>query len=440
MNLKQIKVKLLLLLVLFTTVLACTKEEVLENNLTSNTKESLIKKTPSLRRGVSVISSDYYALPVSFPRTVDFISDNDFDTDDSTDLQLVIDSLYNLGGGRIKIPAGNYTFSNIQMKENVHIEVDKGATFKPKQETGRKSIVMFVFSSDNKNNPLKNVSLYCTNGRFKVDMRSITPDGRGVRMCFFRNVDGFYVSNINVLDRHTQFSAFVFNGETIEERAYGPTNGVLMNVNTDNSDYGYGLVQMQLGKNIFFRNISGTGGTTLRIETHNVNLRPLNAVNVIENIVARNVRCKDGNAAVMLSPHFMDNGYVDISNVFAENSGFAVRIEKGFVAPKELLTHPNLVPGTFDATSIIRNVKAVYGTTAQLKPKHYGFMLCEERNRVSFSSISSFPHGDSFEGPSIAPVLYDSNYVVNFNEDYVIVSEGFDSATPKVVTNKFDCN
>lgn len=433
----------IMLLLLFTTVLACTKTEFLDNEDFSIEKPENQNTTLS-DRNISTNPADYYIPPTSFPRTRNFRSDNNFKTDDSPDLQKAIDSLSNAGGGRLKIPAGQYTFSDIQMKKNVHIEINKGAIFRPKQKSGKGEIHMFKFSSTNKNIPLKNVSLFCPEGRFKVDLKTITPIGRGVRMCFFKNVDGFYVSNINVLDKHTKFSAFVFNGETIGGKAYGPKNGVLMNVDTNNSDYGYGLVQMQLGKKIFFRNISGTGGTTLRIESHNVNLRPLNAKNVIENVVARNVRCKDGNSSVMLSPHFMKNGYVDIRNISSINCGFAVRIEKGFVTSEELMAYPNLVPGTFDSTSVIRNVKAIYGTTAQLKPKHYGFMPCGERKKVSSSPIS--PNGASFEGPSIAPVVYNANYTVDFNKSHVTVFEDFisNNSNPKfnskkVVTSKFNC-
>jgi len=314
---------------------------------------------------LSANPSNFYTLPTSFRRTVNFKTqynvDNSFNTNDSEKLQRAIDELSNSGGGKLIIPRGNYSFNGVSLKNNVHIEVNKNAIFKPFNTSGRRALLMFLFTSTNRNQPLRNTSISCSNGRFRVDLNDVRPLGRGFRFCNFRNADGFLVSNVNVLDNHTQFSAFVFNGETINNRAYGPKNGVVKNAITRNSDYGYGLVQMQLGKNILFKNISGIGGATLRLEPHNKNLRTLDAVNVLDNVVGRGVSCTEGNSAVMLSPHFVTNGVVDIRNITSIRCGTAVRLERGFITSDERAFGITNV-GTFDSRSIIRNVKVTYIT------------------------------------------------------------------------------
>jgi len=414
--LKKIRfLNLMSISLLYVFLLSCSKitEEIeIQDKLGDNTQLESVS--------LSANQSNFYTLPTSFRKTVNFKTqynvDNSFDTNDSQKLKRAISELSNDGGGKLIIPAGNYSFNEVSLKKNVHIEINKNARLRPFNTPGRKSLLMFLFTSTNKNVPLKNTSITCPNGRFTVDLNQVRPLGRGFRFCNFRNAEGFLVSNVIVLDNHTQFSAFVFNGETINNRAYGPKNGVVKNAITRNSDYGYGLVQMQLGKNILFKNINGIGGATLRLEPHNKNLRTLDAVNVLDNVVARGVTCVEGNAAIMLSPHFVTNGTVDFRNVTGTRCGAAVRIEKGFITQDERNFGITNV-GTFNSSSIIRNVKVTHAESrAQVKPKHYRYLPCNLRGLTTNDVLSPFPHGDSFKGPSIAGVIYDSNYTINFND------------------------
>ncbi|WP_111709812.1 hypothetical protein [Lutibacter citreus] len=426
--------------VLFLVVLffSCSKKLNITKTQNDKVKTELESVLLSTNKG------EFYTLPTSFKKTVNFKTeynvDNDFSTDDSEKLQKAIDKLSDAGGGKIVIPEGNYSFNEVSLKKDVHIEIDKDAVLRPFAALGKKALLMFSFTSTNKNVPLRNTGIYCTNGKFTVDLNYVRPLGRGFRFCIFKNADGFLVSDVSILDNHTQFSAFVFNGETINNRAYGPKNGVLKNANTTNSDYGYGLIQMQLGKNIFYSNISGIGGATLRLEPHNKNLRTLDAVNVIDNIVARNVRCTEGNAAIMLSPHFMANGIVDLRDITSVRCGAAVRIEGGFISKDEKAYGITSI-GSFDSRSIIRDVKVTYAETgAQVKPKHYRYLPCNLKGLTTKNVLSEFLHGDSFEGPSIAGVIYTSKYSIDFNESHVTKFEGPNNGLQKVVRAVVKCN
>ena len=91
----------------------------------------------------------------------------------------------------------------------------------------------------------------------------------------------------------------------------------------------------------------------------------------VDKVYGRNISCINGNAAVMISPHAMMNGSVDVDTITAVNTGIAVRIGNGFVSSK--YTKPDLVPGIFESVNI-RNVVATFDTTAQLKEKHYKYI------------------------------------------------------------------
>lgn len=434
-NLYINKINFVLILALFLGI-SCSSSD----NATDDGDDGMVivDETPPVNEEPEPIESDFYAIPDSFRETVNYKEqynvDNSFDTDDSASLQQAIDDLSAAGGGKIFIAKGNYTFGNVFLKSNVHIEVDSESVFRPLVTPGTRQLLMFGFTSTDANNPVTNTSLFSVNGRFTVDATVVRPLGRGFRFCNFRHADGFLASNITILDDHTTFAAFVFNGETINNRAYGPKNGVVKNCNTVNSDFGYGLVQMQLGKNIYFSNIDGDGGTTLRMESHNKNLRTLDAINTLDNVVGRKISLKEGNAAVMLSPHFIQNGVVNMKDITAIHSSYAVRIESGFLTQDEKDFGLTEV-GTFNSNSVIKDVKATYSPSlAQHRPDFKFFLPCDlQGNTVTDARNDIY-------GPSVSAVIYRSNYDVQFSEDDVTEFIDFPSTQPKVVTKRTDCN
>lgn len=97
-------------------------------------------------------------------------------------------------------------------------------------------------------------------------------------------------------------------------------------------------------------------------------------------IVVRDIHCKNGNSVVMVSPHALNNGTVDIDGVFGESCGFALRIEGGFIATK-YVKDPSIKIGGYEKV-VAKNIKAIYGVDAQLKSKHFKYMPCELRSQI----------------------------------------------------------
>ena len=90
----------------------------------------------------------------------DYSVDNDFDTDDSVAWQTAIDDISDNGGGVLTIPAGNYTILNIDLKSNVHIEIDPDAIIRPFQVDDGKNYSIFKLADGKER--IYNVSIICS--------------------------------------------------------------------------------------------------------------------------------------------------------------------------------------------------------------------------------------------------------------------------------------
>ncbi|MDO6760976.1 hypothetical protein Q4566_12250 [Tamlana sp. 2_MG-2023] len=393
---------------------------------------------PFLGFGQIDIESNFYTEPISFKVTKnlkkDFNVDALFETDDSEELQKAIDCISKKGGGKLIIPKGNYSFTDIVLKSNVHIEIDSDAVIRPFKRSNSKNYFIFLLSSDTKE-PIENVSVVGLDGQFIIDLSHT--EHKRVRCFSIRNIHNFKLSNFKIIDNYTLFASLEFLPLEIkkEDKLFSSKNGLIKNIDgLGIADYGYGLVQVRTGKNILFQNLSGIGGTTLRLEGHLKELRAIGGKDNMENIIGRNIRCKKGNAALMLSPHYIYNGLVDIRDITAIGCGFAVRIDSGFANKDEKKI--GLKPGYFSPESVVSNVKATFASSeAQIKPKHYKFMPCNLRSEIHKTPITPFPHGDSYNGPSIAAVVYNPNYKINFSKKEVVLAEGFQD-NQVVVTSK----
>lgn len=327
--------------------------------------------------------------------------------DDTPALQRAIDQLTRKsGGGSLFIPQGVYEFGSVVLKSNVHIFIADGTRIIPTEPSTSKNYAVFYVGDDGP--AVQNVSVKCvTNtGRYVIDFTKVANEN--VRAFQLKNVDGFDLSDFDVRDKLTKFSAITFGLAKDGSNYFCPRNGSVSRARIFNAHYGYGLVQMQVGKNITFTDLYGKGGATLRFETGDNNLNKIQPVGVrIENVRARKVRCVNGNAALMISPHTMKNGRVEVRNVKAVNCGFAVRIDKGFVTKEQ--KDLGLTPGSFEP-SLIDGVVAIYGESAQLKIKHWAkYLPCELRSKVKL--VIDVPKSDGkdiYSGPSIAPILYDA--------------------------------
>ncbi len=423
----------------------------------------------------NVKETDFYSPPSNFNVIVNLVDDynvdNNFSTNDSKKLQEAIDFVTNNGGGKIIIPKGNYTFADIRLKSNVHIEINKNAIIKPNRRVDDRNYAIFFVGQKNKAT-VENVSITCedSNDRFTVDFTGT--NNKTASLFGMTNTKNFLIANINLIDVQTRFSAINMthtynnadgdnrdafnadlncNGKTNDpsddsDDYFFPENGVIKNVSIFNGDYGYGVVQVQSAKNVLFKNLYGKGGVTLRLESGEVALNNLQRPSVglsiggIHDIYAENIRCEDGNAALMVSPHAMQNGKIYAKDIWSKNTGFAVRLEGGYTTKAGYKTTIGLIDGTFENT-VIQNVHAIYGETAQLKSKHFKFISPNVKNLITTTKANPDPvfSDGAVIGPSGTALL---SAGVNFKTELTnITSEGFD-CQPKLVDtrNLPDCN
>lgn len=376
--------------------------------------------------------ANFYTPPANYNVTknlvTDYNVDNSFSTDDSQVLQQAIDDITAAGGGKLVISAGDYTLSEISIPSNVHIEIDSGTTIRPSTRPDNKNYDIFKIGEESPNTvaPTKNVSIVGINGNFTIDLRYA--NNKNVRCFFYRNCSNFYLANLTVLDTKSIFAAVEYGGVNVDGTVYGPTNGILKNIEVYDAHYGYGMVQVQYGRNILFKNLFGLGGTTLRLESHYKTYFGTDCSNYIDDIVGRGISSENGNSSVMLSPHFVKNGYVDISDITSKGSGFAVRVEKGYTTSDEQAA--GLTPGWFHSTSALSDIKATFTLSeAQLKEKHFQYMPCYLRPYIVEDQGSII-----YSGPSIAAVVDRDNYDLQVDESEITVSGGFRSSE-KIVTD-----
>lgn len=349
--------------------------------------------------------------------------------DDSQAFQDAIDAAtLQPNGSVIQVPAGTYYVMSLIMKSNVHFEIDHEAILKPPVRTDTKNYGIFDF--DGNNEIIHNVSIRGIDGSFTVDLTGLT--NINVRIFSFGNVENFFLSDFKTLDERTKFSTVQMGTSPYNGGHNSPENGVIRNGHVDNADYGYGLVQTQAAKNVLFKNLSGIGGVTLRFETGYIKMNELQVGGLFD-LIGRNISNEDGNAALMVSPHETKNGHIDVDGVTAIGSGFAVRLSSGYVR-NELV---DITPGYFANTSVIKNVKATFGTKAQLKSKHFLYMPCELRSTV-VESPNYTGTVMIYQGPSIAAMV---NTSAGTEPGYFqvavsnVTAEGFECQVKAMVTD-----
>ena len=220
------------------------------------------------------------------------------------------------------------------------------------------------------------------------------------------------------------------------------TNILIKNIE-GTGDAAYGLVHIRSGNQMMFKNLGGIGGTTLRLEGHlDIFESKVGGADNMSNIVGRGIRGENGNAAVMLSPHYINNGIVDIRNISYVSCGFAVRIENAFATKREQAL--GLRNGRFDSKSVISGITASFGNTnAQLKEKHYKYLPCSLRSFLQKTPMSPDPvdHTRNFNGPSIAAVVNSANYAINFDEKTVKILKDVAGGSGRLkVAKKNNCS
>ena len=378
-------------------------------------------------------------------------------SNNSAQIQEAIDGLSGKGGGvlTIKSSVNNNTYilnDEVEVKSGVHIRVEPSVIFKSEST---KAIKLFSVGKSKKNKGrILNISINSTDNKtpFTFDFTNrIAGENRngGTIAVALGGVQNFKVANFKVLDNFTRFSAITMNLQQFSKDKYlFPKYGIVENITSVNAHYGYGVVQCQASERVLFRKLDGVGGATLRLETgavHNAYLKDKSIG--IRNAYAENIVCKNGQAAVTLSPHTIKNGKVFIDNVTAISCETGLIIASGFLSTKKgqrdkkgnaINGH---VYGSFDTASIISNVLVKYGVNAQLRGSRRSFVPCNQRILVHQEMNMD---EESFKGPTISGMVYFAKGETDIEKGFYTVKtpdfimEGFPKENKEYVVNNKD--
>ncbi|WP_162030846.1 MULTISPECIES: Ig-like domain-containing protein [unclassified Lentimonas] len=398
------------------------------------------------------VESDFFTDTIgSVDQTVNLVTDygaNGADTnDDSLALQNAIAAMTALpNGGEIVIPAGTFYFNLIEIKSNVHLVFDTGATLKTASTVTDSNHGMFYFGAKTgiaEVTPVQNSSIRCaqggSGGRFTVDFTGAI--NTNIFVVNSTSGDNFMIADFNLIDNQTKFNAVTVNTARHDDGSgvvYSMSkNGLIKNITCSNQRYGYGVIQMKSGTNILIKNLDGEGGATVRLESGgDAYLDPPQYV--MNEIYVRDIVGRQAKGAVMLSPHTRNNGKIDVARVIGIACGYTVDVSGGFVANGEL----GVGAGTFADTTIISDVHGIFGLDAQFKPKDFDLIPCAIRSQLS-GTLN--PDGSSYNGPAAVCIYYPADttdalgddagdYIVTFRN---VTHEGFDHQY-KLIINEDD--
>ncbi len=254
-------------------------------------------------------------------------------------------------GGTVRLAGNLYTFGQIDLRKNVRLEIPKTTTIKV--QAGSKFLFNLdpVGSSTTPNSRLENVIITTVGGtgKFKIDYSDASFRDKNIRAFRIGHTKNISISNVSIKDNFSKISAFTLtpspdsrgpfintSGTITGNPTYNrvPENIQISNSSISNAQYGYGLVQAQVGKNLCFHQLSGKGGVTLRVET---GLDPLNeagpTIGTLTRARAHDIQVNSGHAAVMLNPHSKTNGSFKASKLHSIDSSYTLKIDHGFLQP-----------------------------------------------------------------------------------------------------------
>lgn len=387
---------------------------------------------------------------------------------DTRRIQNQINNLSNSGGGTLTLANGTYRIIGLQMRSGVHIRCNRRVILRPFRPGNMISVAGTNAGNCTGCNAITNFSITSNDNRpFTVDMTNLD-QLENCRFIALMHANNFLISNFNVIDNFTRFPVIEFlpgrargmvNGrpnssQTRQPRSAVASSGIVENITGSGFNPSWGIIQLQAGNTIFFNNLDGEGGITLRIEsglgeglsTLNDANRRIVRINAIwgEDLVVRNGRC-----VLLASPHSHQHGFFNLRNLTAYNSEFGVHIARGFLTSSPFRpSEAGFEPGTFSNQSVIAdltvNANSDSNTTgndnAQLRLQELRFIPCVIRNRIDPEPLPEIPRDATFiTGPSVAPVFYPAG--ANGDGTYEVSLEGrmrfrgFGREVTRVITN-----
>ncbi|MFR9533174.1 MAG: glycosyl hydrolase family 28-related protein [Rikenellaceae bacterium] len=339
-----------------------------------------------------------------------FGAKGDGETDDSTALQSAIDLVAASSiGGIVYMPLGEYVLHDIYLKSNVHLHIEAGSTITMPASSSNTSL--FLLGTDEF---INNVVVRGVNGRFTIDLVGMTAKPRTFRL---KSIHNFLISDIDFQDYLIEFPMIGLGPDADQDPdIFGPTNGVIRNCSSYGGHYGYGLIQVQCAKQVYFENLYGEGGVVLRFETGEDSMNESQFGGVFD-CRGQDISGKNGNATVMISPHAMQDGRVQVDGITAVSMGIGVRIDAGYdyTYTADDGTEITVPAGTYTEGAYISNINCTFGTDAQVKTKHLKYMPEELLDDVPdpYSGTICQP------SPSVCAILYVPNYPLGILGDVV---------------------
>ncbi|WP_346883264.1 hypothetical protein [uncultured Algibacter sp.] len=454
---------------LLTTVLAFVSCSDIDEIETLN-EEALVEETDESSNLTSrFAASTFYTPP---PANIARVT---FNGTTSTDLNRLINQSKK-NGAIIEIPRKTYTWGKVNLKSNVHLEIASGTIIKTSITRG----AIFNIGASKQGARVENISITGKGGRFTIDLCDAKFTNKFVAAARVGRVDNFKLSNFNIKDRRSILnSILMIHVSGAAETRPGSNKGIVENITQTGSHTGYGLVQTYNCSNVLFKNLECEGGITLRLETDDRSMKQdvQNGTKEggVKDISADNIRNSNGLCALMLSPHFVQNGKVTARRIISNSSGFAIRYDSGTVAifdssrayaltsagrtqfqnfvkaqfsgftgnafkgnafqrnngtqwavnlSPEILNHGNrsqyirnqigsLKDGNFQNPTA-RNVTANYGTKAKLKQNQLKFIPCNQWSNITDPGTSfGLFRGFEYEGPSVGISLGNGVTITN---------------------------
>jgi hypothetical protein len=301
------------------------------NDPTPATRIFTVGATTTTTR-VSVL--DYGATPDDF-------------TDDSAAFQEAMAAAVQAGGVAY-VPAGTFLISGVTPPDHATLQVEAAATLK---KYGTDTGPLFTMQGPDAATFATDVHVEGVNGAFTMDLGDAGQDVAGFRI---RNVAGFSVRHMlcvqnddNPLQEAPSSRKPCLSFLPIQQTALpsglysAPYDGVLEDLHSTQSPYGWGLLQFSGGQRIRISDVSSEGGSALRLENYSANWTPM------WDITADGVGCQNGHDAVHMNPHGATHlGNIHVTNVVANSCESAVSLGgEGSYGPDVTIDGVTAIPG-----------------------------------------------------------------------------------------------
>src|SRR5919107_2150620 len=258
---------------------------------------------------------------------LDYGATPDDSNDDSAAFQKAMAAAVQAGGVAY-VPAGTFLISGVKLPDHATLRVEAAATLK---KYGTTTGPIFTMQGPDAATFATDVHVEGVNGAFTMDLGDAGQDVAGFRI---RNVAGFSVRHMlcvqnddNPLQeapssRKPCLSLLPVQQTALPSGLYSaPYDGVLEDLHSTQSPYGWGLLQFSGGQRIRISDVSSEGGSALRLENYSANWTPM------WDIIADGVGCQNGHDAVHMNPHGATHfGNIHVTNVVANSCESAVSI------------------------------------------------------------------------------------------------------------------